>query len=46
MTADEAATAEALDRSGGVEDMSEDEGSRGRTAAGSVPVPYQRAERR
>lgn len=46
MTAGEAATAEALDRSGGVEDMSEDEGSRGRTAAGSVPVPYQRAERR
>lgn len=46
MTAAEAATAEALDQTGGVEDMSEDEGAKGRGASGSAPVPYERAERR
>lgn len=46
MTTAEAATAAALDETGGVEDMSEDEGAAGRRSAGGAPVPYERAERR
>lgn len=46
MTRAEAATAEALARTGGVEDMSEDAGSKGRESAPGVPLPYERAERR
>lgn len=45
MTADEAAAAATLDRTGGVEDMSKDEGASGRTSPSGVPVPYERAER-
>ncbi len=45
MTAAEAAADEALARTGGVEDMSEDEGSQPDRPLSSPPVPYQKPPR-